>query len=248
MKLKKIHIIAILIGYFLVVLAMGLFLYQDYGISLDEPAQRLIGIVNLNYVGQVFGIETIIGNPHFANFSNQTLASLEDRHYGVIFEFPAALLEIFFHTEDLRGIYLMRHLLTYFYFLLGVTSLYGLANLRFKDWRISLLACSMLILSPRIFSDAFYNDKDIVFMSVFSLASLTMIWFLMYPSWKKVIFHALTSAIAIDTRLIGIVIPLMTIIIFSARLPYMGISTKRIAILPLIYLTTCPLITIALCP
>ena len=248
MNLKKIHKGAILIGYFLLVLAMGLFLYQDYGISLDEPAQRLIGIVNLNYVGQVFGIESIIGNAHFTNFSNLTLATLEDRHYGVIFELPAALMEIFFHAEDIRGIYLMRHLLTYFYFLLGVTSLYGLANLRFKDWRISLLACSMLILSPRIFSDAFYNDKDIVFMSVFSLASLTMIWFLMYPSWKKVIFHALTSAIAIDTRLIGIVIPLMTIIIFSARLPYMGMSTKRIAILALMYLTTFPLITITLWP
>jgi len=235
-------------GFLLSVLALGLVIYKDYGISLDEPAQRLIGIVNVNYVAQIFGIQTILENPHFANFSNQTLANLEDRHYGVIFELPAALLEIFFPPEDLRGIYLMRHLLTFFYYLLGVAGLYGLANLRFKDWRISLLACTMLMLSPRIFADAFYNDKDIVFMSAFSLASLTMIWFLIKPSWKRVIVHAFASAIAIDTRLIGIVIPLMTIIIFGAQFLYIGASAKRATILTIIYLNACALMAIVLWP
>ena len=235
-------------GFLLIVLALGLVIYKDYGISLDEPAQRLIGIVNVNYVAQIFGIQTILENPHFANFSNQTLANLEDRHYGVIFELPAALLEIFFHPEDIRGIYLMRHLLTFFYYLLGVAGLYGLANLRFKDWRISLLTCTILILSPRIFADAFYNDKDIVFMSAFSLASLTMIWFLIKPSWKRVIVHAFASAIAIDTRLIGIVIPLMTIIIFGAQFLYIGASAKRATILTIIYINACALMAIVLWP
>lgn len=78
----------------LVLLALGALIHKDYGISLDEPAQRLIGIANVNYVAQVFGIDAILNNSHYLNFTNQNLFQLEDRHYGVIFEFPAALLEL----------------------------------------------------------------------------------------------------------------------------------------------------------
>lgn len=202
-------------GFFLAVFILGLVIYKDYGVSLDEPAQRLIGIVNVNYVAQVLGIEKIIENPYFSNFTTQTLAQIQDRHYGVIFEFPAALLELFLNPDDQRTVYEARHLLTFIYFLVGLITLYGLANLRFKNWKISLLACAMLILSPRFFADSFYNDKDIVFLSAYALSALTMIRYLIEPTFKRGLIHALATAIAIDTRLISIAIPLLTICLLA---------------------------------
>lgn len=228
--------------------ATGLLLYQDFGVSLDEPAQRLIGIVNLNYVAQIFGLDSILLNPHFANFSNQSLATLEDRHYGVIFELPAALLEVFNDPSDHRAIYHMRHLLTFAYFLVGVAALYCLAYLRYRSHLLGILACLMLIISPRIFADSFYNDKDIVFLATFSLGSLTMIQAFLNPSWKRIILHAFTSGIAIDTRLIGVVIPLMTIGIFAAQAISGRFNSKHLLSIILGYLAACSAITIALWP
>jgi len=204
-------------GFFIAVFVLGLAVYKDYGISLDEPAQRLIGIVNVNYVAQVFGMQTILENTHFANFTVQTLAQIQDRHYGVIFEFPAALLELFLNPSDQRTIYEARHLLTFIYFFIGLIAVYSLANLRFRNWKLSLLACTMLILSPRFFADAFYNDKDIVFLSAYALSALTMIRYLIEPTFKRGLIHALATAIAIDTRLISIAIPLLTIFLLMIK-------------------------------
>ena len=204
-------------SFFLIALVLALFIYKDYGVSLDEPAQRLIGMVNVNYVAKVFGIQTILDNPHFANFSTQTLAQIQDRHYGVIYEFPAALLELFINPSDVKAIYEARHLLTFIYFLLGLIALYCLANLRYKNWILSLLACAMLIISPRIFADALYNSKDIVFLSAYTLSALTMIRYLIEPTFKRGLMHALITAIAIDTRLISIVIPVLTTFLLIIR-------------------------------
>lgn len=197
--------------FFLIVLGLGLAIYKDYGISLDEPAQRLIGIVNANYVAKVLGINTILENSHFLNFSNQTLDQLQDRHYGVIFELPAALIELFVDPNNSMAIYQARHLLTFIYFLFGLVGLYFLANLRYKNWKVSLLACAMLIMSPRIFADAFYNSKDIVFLSAYILSALTMARYLIQPTITRALIHAFITAIAIDTRLISISIPILTI-------------------------------------
>ena len=102
--------------FFIGLLVIGLMLFPDYGVSLDEPAQRFIGIVNLNYLAGLFQIQSILGNPYFENFSTQTLHQIKDRHYGVIFELPAAYLEYLFDLRDERSVYLYRHAFTFLFF------------------------------------------------------------------------------------------------------------------------------------
>jgi hypothetical protein len=75
----------------------------------------------------------------------------------------------------------------------------------------------MLVLSPRIFADAFYNDKDIVFLSAFLLSTLSMVYFLLSATWKRGLVHAIASAISIDTRLIAVAIPVLTLALLSLR-------------------------------
>ena len=79
--------------FFIAIAILGIYVYRDYGISLDEPAQRIIGIANLNYIFEFFGKTSPLIN-HYLNIPS--LIDLEDRHYGVIFEVPAAFLELFF--------------------------------------------------------------------------------------------------------------------------------------------------------
>lgn len=101
--------------FFVCLLALGVSIYKDYGISVDEPAQRLIGATNVNHIGQKFNIESISKNEILSTFP-KSLDQIVDRDYGVIFEVPAVLIEHFFNLKQEREIYFARHFLTFLFF------------------------------------------------------------------------------------------------------------------------------------
>ena len=64
----------------------GILIYPDYGISWDEYQQRVIGIVNLNYIyNLIFGYPVHQSIPELNNFI--------DKDYGSIFEMFTVSLE-----------------------------------------------------------------------------------------------------------------------------------------------------------
>lgn len=224
--------------FFLGILTLGLLTYKDYGVSFDEPAQRLIGITNLNHIAQKFDLNSIINNESLAKFPKR-LDQITDRDYGVIFELPAAFMEHALDLKQERDIYHARHLLTFFFFLAGVFAVYRMAERRFNDWRIGLLAATFLILSPRIFADAFYNDKDLVFLSVFAIAMNTSISFLLKPSLKTALINGIACAIAIDARIMAVIIPVLTISIMGIKVLKAEVSVRKGFICLAIFFTVC---------
>lgn len=233
--------------FFLGLLGLGLFAYKDYGVSFDEPAQRLIGVTNLNHVAHKFNLTSIINNESFAQFPKR-LDQITDRDYGVIFELPAAYMEHVLDLKQERDIYHARHLLTFLFFLAGVFALYRMAQRRFNDWRIGLLAVSFLILSPRIFADAFYNDKDLVFLSVFAIAMNTSISFLLKPSLKTALINGIACAIAIDARIMAVIIPMLTISIMGIKVLKAEVSFHKGFLCLAIFLIACFVCTILFWP
>lgn len=224
--------------FFAAFFCLGLAIYQDYGISFDEPAQRLIGVTNLNHIAHRFQIDSIIRNEELAKFP-KNLNQITDKDYGVVFEVPAAFMEHLFGLKVEREIYLGRHLLTFLFFFAGVLAVYRMAERRFSDWRIGLLAATLLILSPKIFADAFYNSKDLVFLSVFAIAMNTCIGFLLNPNWRTATIHGLACALAIDTRLMAVIIPAMTIVGIFIELAKGRIHIKRACYISAIFFMTC---------
>src|SRR5215470_5768419 len=96
--------------FFSSLLLLGLSVYRDYGISFDEPRQRLTGGVTVNYLAETFH------TPAFMTWWEEgapALATYPDRDYGVAFEAPAFALEHIFRLKDPRDIYMFRHLLTF---------------------------------------------------------------------------------------------------------------------------------------
>lgn len=185
----------IVVSFFTIYLLMGSFIIKDYGISWDEPIQRHTGYINSIYVFQ----------------GNIDLIYYKDRIYGPVFEIPLFLLEKVLHLNDSRDIYLMRHFFTFALFYISLIAFYFLLRKVVKDWRKALIGCSILVLSPRIFADSFYNSKDIPFMSLFIISSYTLILLLEKMSLKRIFFHALASAVLVDVRILGIVMIMMTI-------------------------------------
>ena len=204
----------IIIGLCLIVyLALGIKLYQSYGISWDEPNQRTIGGVTYKYLIEF--LNPNISDPQVK--SMPTLSNYDYRDYGTLFETPVFAIERFLNLNDSRDQFLIRHLLTFLVSTLGVIAIYLLANRRFNDWRYGLLASFFLVLSPRIFADSFYNGKDLIFMAVFAMSTNTMIHFLLKPTKKIALIHALFTGFAIDIRVLGVLIPAGTIVLSIIR-------------------------------
>lgn len=199
---------------------IGIFLYRDYGISWDEPISRENGLINLNYVLDRWSIWVFNNDSELAKFKID-LNEYRDRDYGVAFELPVALLERALGFEDSREIFMFRHLMTYLVFVAGLLATYRLAERRFGDWRIGLLAAAVLLLSPRIFAESFYNSKDIVFMALIAVAMNLSVAFALRPTLATAGLAALATAIAIDVRIMAVILLPATLTLVLLR------STRR---------------------
>jgi len=187
---------AILGGLFLLFLIVGSISYNDYGIAWDEPSQQEIGQLNYEY---------LIGE-------SDSLASYHDRFYGAAFEMPLYFLQKAFGITKTAAIYNFRHLITHLTFLIGVAFFFALVYKIFQNFNTALLGSIMLYIHPRIFAHSFFNSKDIVFMSFFIIGLYSLFLLLEKQNNKRLLLHALVSAFLIDIRIIGIVLPFISLL------------------------------------
>jgi hypothetical protein len=176
------------------------------------------------------------------------LAQYEDRDYGVAFEAPAFALEHLFQLKDSRDIFMFRHLLTFLVFFCGVCAVYSLARRRFLDWRIGLLSALFLVLTPRFFAEAFYNCKDIVFMAVFAIGMNTTISFVLRPGIKAALVHALATAVAIDVRIMAVLLILVSAVLLIIRLIRRELPMGRTCLVLALYMVLTCAFVIAMWP
>lgn len=179
--------------FFIVYLVLGLFIFRDYGLSWDEHSTREIGLKLFNY----------------AFHGDESLFSFVDRDYGGAFEIAMVALEKLFHLTDTQSIFYARHLFIFLTFASSVWVFYKLCAHKFNDYRMGALGALCLILSPRIFAESFYNSKDIVLLSFFIFSIYALTKFLEQPSPRRGLVCALVSALLIDIRLAGLIIPLI---------------------------------------
>jgi len=215
----------VIISIFAILLVIGISIYRDYGIHYDEKAQILIGSASYKYIMQ--------GDQDLLNFS--------DRYYGPFFEVP--LLFLSNQVPATEMIYL-RHLAVFLTFFVGSIVFYFLARRLFNNSWWALLATILLVISPRIFADSFYNSKDIPFMIFFMIGAGALMKVLgMLCSrqsgiklWGMAILHAFFCAVTIATRLPGIILVGLSIgLIVVATLIYHE-NLKRNTIILVCYL------------
>lgn len=214
-KIKTFSILLV----FSILLLTGLLSYQDYGVSTDEEACHFRAVVTAKYISETVGLRVAFP----ANIP--AMADYSDRDHGVLFDLVAYGIERLLGLQDSRQIFIFKHLLTYLVFFAGLIAFYQLVTRRLRDWRWGMLGAVMLFLSPRLFADAFYNAKDLVFMVTYLIAMYTASELFEKPTLGRSLVHGLSTAVAIATRVMGIV--LIPATIFFLLLPQ-----KRIYIAP----------------
>lgn len=199
---------ALVCCFFAFFLLIGLLIYDDYGLSFDEFFEWETGLITLKYLVVRFA-------PHLLEQVDwlQKVPDLEtyiDTDHGITVALPLVVFKSLLGIETWQGMFLFRHLANFLIFYVGVFFFYllGLAHFRSRAW--ALLGCLMLVASPRIFADAFYNSKDLPFLSFCIIAAYTGLRFLKTPTYSWAAWHAFTCALAIDTRITGLLLPAVT--------------------------------------
>jgi hypothetical protein len=202
----------VVVLFFVLFFITSVIILKDFGLSWDEAYQwKDNGEVVYNYV-----------------FNGETDALLRgnERYHGPAFELALVLVQKALNLTDTRDVYLMRHFLTFLTFFISVIFFYYLCKRCFKSWKLSLIGCIFLVLSPRIFADSFYNSKDPILLSFFIIGMVTLLKFHYAQTYKNAVLHALVCALAIDTRILGIILP-VTSLGFIAIDGIIGIITKK---------------------
>jgi hypothetical protein len=250
---KKITIIL----FFVILLFIGLNSYKKFGLSVDEPEIRMRAAETALFIvgkfSEVFNIEiepikyktnTIEKyiQPNF-DFKNWTDYSF---HGGVSLALPAFVIErIFLDYFPKKNIWFLWHLINFLFFYISIIFFYLLTTKFFKNWKIGLLASLMLILSPRILAESFYNSKDIIFMSTFIITTFSLINVSKKTNFKNIIIHGFMTGFLIDLRIMGIIVWLPTFILVLKNYLKKKISYNKFLITLLVYFLSC-IITIFL--
>ena len=148
--------------------AVGVAVLDDYGVAIDEVAQRFIGQAVIDSVlpgAAGLPADRIINHPEHGY-----VLLPHDRYYGAAFEAPLLLIERLLGLADSRAVLLSRHLLTHLFFLTGGFFCYLLVYRLFGDRWLALFALLLFLLHPRIYAHSFFNTKDLPFLAAFMIA------------------------------------------------------------------------------
>ena len=170
------------IAYFL----LGVIVFDDYGVSVDESFQIKKAQVNLDYI----------------TGKNKELLDYDDRHYGAILAIQLEYLGQYF--PDSRDNFLLRHFYTFFLFYLSSIYLFALLRKSGMETWVALIGAVLYVFHPHIFSHSFYNIKDIPFLAFVVFALYTLFLFLEKKTWQMAVLHGAMSGLVVVMRLPGI--------------------------------------------
>ncbi len=199
---KKINKSSILyFSIFFIFFLIGLNSYKDYGISIDENLHKINGEHYYSFFKGLF-----LNNPEFLTL-NELKQLFKAHHFKdpAIFDFSMAALTEILNIKDTKDIYLFRHLSIFFIFLIGLFYFYLILKKRFNNDLLIVIGLLFLFLSPRIFANSFYNNKDLIFLSVTCIFLYYSIVFIERPSPGKAIIFGIFTALAFDIRIMAII-------------------------------------------
>jgi len=213
----------ILITFLIVILIIiGFYLHNDYGISIDEESTRYHGLVSLNYIIKILNNYFYLNLNVLENITE--LKNYELREYGVIFELFAAICEKIFFLKEYDDIFYFRHLLNHFIFLIGICFFYKILFKAYNNVYLAIIGSGILYSTPRIFAQSFYNSKDIIFLSVFIVCTYFAYNFFRKKNFNNIFLIGFFIALLTCVRSIGFYFYL--IIIFFLFLEFLDNKIK----------------------
>jgi tetratricopeptide (TPR) repeat protein len=173
-----------------------LFMSFDWGPSNDERYQVPYAEYALKYYATMGANDTVLQQTPMIDPAMQ--------NYGIIIELPAHII----HKSTDWDLFKLRHffitLVSFFYIFFGAL----IAKRITGKWGAAFIAMAFLVLTPRIFGEAFNNPKDPTYTATTLFATWTFFVFydhLKKLSWKPTFILALGIAASIFVRISGLI-------------------------------------------
>lgn len=174
-----------------------LFMVPHYGISGDEVTQWRYGDFVWRYIKTFGADKAVLDDPY--------IAKNDLKYYGGFFDGVAAMLIDIFKPKDQ---FLLRHYWNMVFGFVGIV-FGGLIAKQLVGWRAAILTVLFMVFTPRFFGELANNPKDIPFTTGYLIAIYCIIiWLKDLPriSWGKTLLLGLAIALAISTRVGGILV------------------------------------------
>jgi hypothetical protein len=150
----------------------------------------------------------------------------EYKDYGSWFQLFAYAIERLLNLRASNDIFMLRHYLCFIVFSISIYCFHDILRKVLNSEIDALLGTVMLLASPRIFAESFYNVKDTVFMSFVIINGYSFCKFLERRSSKTLLVHALTTSLTIGVRVAGVYVVLLTCLLILVGPPYPDVSRK----------------------
>ena len=201
MNLKKKYFKILFYVFFSLLFFISLQFYKDFGISIDEESTRKHGIISLNYILSI--LNNFFGLNYRIEKDLPSLGNYEFKEYGVFFELLALTTEKFFNINNYKDIFFLKHLLTHIFFIFAIISLFKIIFKNTNNIYLSYWSALTLYTSPRIFAQSFYNNKDIIFLSLLVVSIYFIFEFFKKKDNRNLFLSCLFLALLTATRIIG---------------------------------------------
>ena len=185
---------------FAAMLVVGLFAAQGRPLAGDERMENITLSSNIKAYVQLFGLdegplgETLADTPDIATWV--------DRDYGQARSYWAWPLMQLADTQ--RGAQNIYHYHVYASFVLGLFALYCIVKRLTGRWGWGLAAVGLMYLNPRLFGEAFYNNKDIMLLALCLVVFWLGLAFIEKDTWASCVWFGVAGAFAANSRMIGL--------------------------------------------
>ena len=166
-----------LIFFYLTTLIFTYLTHESFGIHIEEKFHRLNGLFWLNYISDIFRLD------YFKEITEIKINEIFDytlnrpsyfNRYGVVLDLPVAFIEVAFDINNVKQIYYLKHLLSFFIFLLSSFCFFKILFQRYKNFFLSFIGLILYVTTPRIFGDSFLY-KDVLYLSFFTFSLYLLI-------------------------------------------------------------------------
>ncbi len=192
--------------YFAALLASGLLIIGDYGATLDDEIYYNNGLNTYIYVKAVLNV--------FGDTDNIAKLKQSLDLHPVVFETFVLFICDLLKINEINEILYTSHIINYVLFIISLICLYKIINIRFNNKKIALISSLLVIFTPRIFFESFYNTRDIYFMSLFIFYLYFLYNYLNNKNIKNLIIFSLLSALLINSKILGIIPVFIYLIIY----------------------------------
>lgn len=196
---------ALLLALFWAFLALiGLLTVPSYGQPWDEPWEMDILRMNYNQYAAALGSDSRMALASSMEApSSGLIADSEERDHGECAYYPLfALVDNSTIAADTQM--LLWHAYTWLWFMAGVAALWLIVRRLGLSRLLSCVTSLFLVLSPRMFAQGHYNNKDIILLSLTLLTLWLALRLMENPGLIRALLFSLAGAAATNTKIIGL--------------------------------------------